>query len=56
MAGGARGTIMEVVSESSQRRTGRCDRLRQTLLPLICHFHSIRPQGHYSHLVFCLGL
>jgi hypothetical protein len=40
-AGGARDTIAEVVSSSSRRRTGRCDRLRQTLLPLICHFRSI---------------
>jgi hypothetical protein len=45
MAGGARGTIMEVVSESSQRRTGRCDRLRQTLLPLLCHFILLGPRG-----------
>jgi hypothetical protein len=28
MAGGVRGTITEVASESSCRRTGRCDWLR----------------------------
>jgi hypothetical protein len=33
MMGGARGTIAEVVSEASSRRTGRCDGQRRTLLP-----------------------
>jgi hypothetical protein len=42
MAGGACATIAEVASESSQRWTSRCDGLRQTLLPLLCHFCSIR--------------
>jgi hypothetical protein len=42
-AGGACGTIVEVASEVSLRRTGRCDELHQTLLPLLCHFLSIRP-------------
>jgi hypothetical protein len=42
-AGGARGTIAEVASESSWRRTGRCVRLRWTLLPLLYRFHSIMP-------------
>jgi hypothetical protein len=40
---GARGTIMEVVSEASGRRPGRCDGLRRTLLPYICRFQYIRP-------------
>jgi hypothetical protein len=40
--GGARGTIAEVASESSQRRMGRCDEPRQTLLLLLCHFCFIR--------------
>jgi hypothetical protein len=39
----ARGTIAEVASSCSQRRMGRCDELRQTLLPLFYRFHSIRP-------------
>jgi hypothetical protein len=43
MAGGARVTIAEVASESSHRRTGRCDGLRRTLLPLLCRLLSIRP-------------
>jgi hypothetical protein len=38
MAGGVRGTIVKVASGSSGRRTGRCDRLRRTLLPLLCCF------------------
>jgi hypothetical protein len=42
-AGGARGTIAEVASESSRRQTGQCDRLRRTLLHLLCHFCFIRP-------------
>jgi hypothetical protein len=42
-AGGACGTIVEVTLRSSRRQTGRCDGLYQTLLPLICHFRSIRP-------------
>jgi hypothetical protein len=33
MTGGARGTIIEVASRSSSRRTCRCDGVRQTLLP-----------------------
>jgi hypothetical protein len=41
-AGDARGTIAEVASKSSQRRTGRCDGLYWTLLPLLYHFCSIR--------------
>jgi hypothetical protein len=43
MVGGARGTIAEVASKASGRRTGRCDGLHQTLLPLLCRFLSIRP-------------
>jgi hypothetical protein len=43
MTGGARGTIAEVASESSQRRMGRCNGLRWILLPLLYHFHSIKP-------------
>jgi hypothetical protein len=39
--GGARGTIAEVASEASWRWTGRCNGVRRTLLPLICHFLSI---------------
>jgi hypothetical protein len=42
-AGGARGTIAEVASKASCRRTGRCDGLRHTLLPLLCCFLSIIP-------------
>jgi hypothetical protein len=37
-AGGARGTIVEVASEASYRRTGRCNGLHQTLLPYLCRF------------------
>jgi hypothetical protein len=40
---GARGTITEVASRSSRRRTGRCDGLYRTLIPLICRFRSIIP-------------
>jgi hypothetical protein len=40
---GAHDTITEVASESSRRRTGRCDRLRQILLPLFCRFCCISP-------------
>jgi hypothetical protein len=43
MAGGARGTIVEVASESSRRWMGRCDGLRWTLLPLFYRFYSIMP-------------
>jgi hypothetical protein len=43
MTGGARGTIIEVASEASGRRTGRCDGLRWTLLPYLCCFQCIRP-------------
>jgi hypothetical protein len=43
MTGGARDTIVEVTCESSQRWTGRCDELCQTLLPLIHRFLYIRP-------------
>jgi hypothetical protein len=43
MTGGACDTIMEVASESSRRRMGRCDGLCQTLLPLLGCFRSIRP-------------
>jgi hypothetical protein len=42
-AGGARSTNAEVASELSQRRMGRCDRLRRILLPLLYHFRSISP-------------
>jgi hypothetical protein len=38
MAGGARGTIAEVVSEASWKRMGRCDELRQTLMPYLYRF------------------
>jgi hypothetical protein len=41
--GGACGTIMEVVSEASKRRTCQYDRLRRTLLPYLCRFQCIRP-------------
>jgi hypothetical protein len=41
MAGGAQGTIVEVASRTSSRRTGRCDRLHRTLLPLLCCFSCI---------------
>jgi hypothetical protein len=41
-AGGARGTITEVASRSSRRRTSRYDGIRWTLLPLLCYFRSIR--------------
>jgi hypothetical protein len=34
-AGGARGTIVEVVSKSSSRRMGQYDELRRTLLPML---------------------
>jgi hypothetical protein len=37
-AGGARGTIIEIVSEASLKRTGRCDELHQTLLPYLYRF------------------
>jgi hypothetical protein len=39
---GAHGTIAEVALEASWRWTGRCDRLRRTLLPYLYHFQSIR--------------
>jgi hypothetical protein len=42
MTGGAHGTITEVASEPSCRRTDRCDKLRRTLLPYICYFQYIR--------------
>jgi hypothetical protein len=42
-AGGARGIITDVASEASGRWTGRCDGLRQTLLPYLCRFQCIRP-------------
>jgi hypothetical protein len=45
MAGDAHGTITDVASELSRRRTCRCDGLRQTLLPSLCSFHSIRPRS-----------
>jgi hypothetical protein len=54
--GGARGTIMEVVSRSSQIRMDRCDELHQTLLQLLCCFSYIRPLGHLIFLVFYLSL
>jgi hypothetical protein len=41
-AGGVRGIIVEVVSESSGRQTGRCGGLRRILLSLFCCFYSIR--------------
>jgi hypothetical protein len=40
--GGARGTITEVASEASGRRTSRCDGLRWTLLPYLYRFQCIR--------------
>jgi hypothetical protein len=43
MTGCACGTVMEVASGSSRRRTGRCNGLRRTLLPLFFHFICIRP-------------
>jgi hypothetical protein len=54
--GGVHGTITEVALESSWRWTGRCDGLHWTLLPHLHCFQCIRPYGHSSHLVFCLGL
>jgi hypothetical protein len=36
--GGASGTIAEVASEASCSWMGRCDRLRRTLLSLLCRF------------------
>jgi hypothetical protein len=53
--GGAHGTIAEVASKASRKWTGRCDGLRRTLLPLLYHFLSIRPQGHNSHFSFCFS-
>jgi hypothetical protein len=41
--GGAYGTITDVASRTSKKRMDRCDRLRQTLLPLLCRFPCIRP-------------
>jgi hypothetical protein len=41
-AGGTRGIISKITWRWSQRRTSWCDGLHQTLLPLICCFHSIR--------------
>jgi hypothetical protein len=41
--GDARGIIAEVVWSSSRRRMGRRDRLRRTLLPVLCHFLCIMP-------------
>jgi hypothetical protein len=38
MMGGARDTIVKVVSEASLRQMGRCDELRRTLLPYLCRF------------------
>jgi hypothetical protein len=35
---GARGTITEVASEASCRRTGRCNKLCRTLLPYLYRF------------------
>jgi hypothetical protein len=52
--GGARGTITEVALEASWSWTGRCDELRRTLLPLLCRFSSIRPQGRSSHFSLLL--
>jgi hypothetical protein len=40
---GVHGTIVEVASGSSWRRTSRYDGLRQILLPLLYHFLYIRP-------------
>jgi hypothetical protein len=45
IADGARGIIAEVESSLSRRQTGRCNGLCQTLLPLLCHFHSVSPRG-----------
>jgi hypothetical protein len=41
--GGACGTIVEVASSPSRRRTGRCNGLRRTLLPQNHHFLCIMP-------------
>jgi hypothetical protein len=41
--GGVRDNTTEVVLEASCRRTGRCDGLRQTLLPYLCCFQLIMP-------------
>jgi hypothetical protein len=53
--GGARGTIAKVASEASRSWTGRCDGLRRTLLPVLCRFPSIRPQGRSSYFSLLLG-
>jgi hypothetical protein len=39
----SRDTIAEVASSSNRKRTGRCDGLRQILLPLLCRFYFISP-------------
>jgi hypothetical protein len=44
-AGGARGTIAEVASEASWRWTGRCHRLRRTLLPYLYCLSILGPRG-----------
>jgi hypothetical protein len=54
--GGACGTIAEIASRSSRRRTVRYDGLRRSLLPLLYHFHSIRSYEYCSLLVFYLRL
>jgi hypothetical protein len=55
-AGGARGIIVEITWSCSSRQTGRCDGLYRTHLPQDRSFHCIRPQGHSSLILFCLGL
>jgi hypothetical protein len=42
---GARGTITDVVSRSSQRWMDRCDKLHQTLLQLLCCFYVLDRWG-----------
>jgi hypothetical protein len=41
MTGGTRGTIVEVASSPSLRRTDQCDGMRQILLHLLYRFLSI---------------
>jgi hypothetical protein len=54
--GGARDTIAKVASEASCSWTGRCDGLRRTLLPLLCHFLLLGHRGVVVILAFYLGL
>jgi hypothetical protein len=50
-ADGARGTIIEVASESNRRRTGRCDGLHRTLLFYLCRFYFV-----FSKIELCQEL